>query len=134
MDSDYKLQVSNLNNTVKQAQTDKDGLQQQLDTMKVDLADANKYKQQVLDNSKKNVCVDTDGGQDHYVNGTIKFQSYDSSGKLIATGDSSDDCVTTFINGENTLALREYYCDSNQQVQYDYFVCPNGCSKGVCLK
>lgn len=80
------------------------------------------------------LCLDSDGGQDHYVNGSIKYREYDSNGSVNATSDPSDDCVDTFIGGENKNALREYYCDANNKVQYDYFVCPNGCLKGVCNK
>lgn len=107
--------------------------QQQIHTLQSDVKTADESKNKMLETSKKSICVDTDGGQDHAVNGTIKYRAYDASGNITATSDAGDDCVTTVINGETKTVLREYYCDANQNVQYDYFVCPQGCSKGICL-
>lgn len=88
---------------------------------------------QKLENTKTVSCLDSDGGKDYYVNGQIKFEERDKKGSLTATSDPSDDCVDRVISGVTKKVLREYYCDANNQVQYDYFTCPQGCNKGVCI-
>jgi hypothetical protein len=130
--TDFYVQLKSMQSEMDKIKVDKQRDLQQMEKLQKDLQDASSYKNQVIENNKKNVCLDSDGGQDHYVNGSIKYRKYDDMGNVVATGDSSDDCVDTFINGSNKTALREYYCENNQ-VQYEYFVCPTKCVKGVCL-
>ena len=75
----------------------------------------------------QNVCSDSDGGQDYYVNGEVDYKELDAQKSIKATGGGSDDC-------QDKTTLREYYCDDSKKVQYSYFDCANGCSNGACIK
>ncbi|MGI5828526.1 MAG: hypothetical protein ACOX6V_05910 [Patescibacteria group bacterium] len=131
--NNFQLQIHDLQNQISQTKSEKEKFQEQINTLNEELQEANQYKNTVVENNRKNVCLDSDGGQDYYINGSIMYRRYDENGNITATGDSSDDCVDAFINGETKNVLREYYCDNNQ-VQYSYFVCPNGCLRGVCIE
>ena len=64
-------------------------------------------------------CTDTDGGQSYFVKGIAS--GTDASGTTAQT----DFCIT----GGNQLA--EYYCQNNQ-VAFEIYSCPYGCSDGAC--
>lgn len=71
-------------------------------------------------------CKDTDGGNNYYVRGTASgiklgadyFETYE------------DECLTDNSDGYN---LKESFCKNNQ-VTFEFYNCPNGCNKGVCVK
>lgn len=92
----------------------------------------NSYKQKE-ETQKRKTCFDSDNGLDYYTFGYIEFREYDEFGSLIATSDPFDVCVQAYVKGKYLdNALREYYCDSNNNVQYETVECPNGCFEGVC--
>ncbi|MBN1386570.1 putative metal-binding motif-containing protein, partial [Candidatus Woesearchaeota archaeon] len=58
-------------------------------------------------------CDDTDGGSDYFEFGIVSYDGIDYE----------DVC--------NGSTLTEYYC-SNDMMNYDFYVCENGCSDGAC--
>ncbi|MBM3234213.1 hypothetical protein FJZ19_03895 [Candidatus Pacearchaeota archaeon] len=68
------------------------------------------------------LCSDSDGGQNYYVKGI-------TIGKHLVDGDikHEDVCET------NTLLFEAYCSGDNQLVEYDRYVCPQGCSAGACI-
>ncbi|HIJ99494.1 TPA: hypothetical protein H1011_01560 [archaeon] len=79
------------------------------------------------------ICTDSDGGSDPYTNGSIVYEKYDvNTGSLLATSYPSDMCLSYYNSaGQEVDGLREYYCDSVNDVQYEYYEC--SCSNGVCI-
>ncbi|KKP30891.1 MAG: hypothetical protein UR22_C0035G0001, partial [Parcubacteria group bacterium GW2011_GWC2_32_10] len=62
-------------------------------------------------------CSDSDGGEDYYVKGTIKYGSSDVA---------IDSCKYS-----NTW-VDEYYCGENGDVKSKSEYCPKGCENGAC--
>ena len=86
-------------------------------------------------NEEGKICIDSDNGAKYSEYGYIKFREYDSSGSLSATSDPGDICVSAYIEGRlEEGVLREYYCDSNNNVQYEHYKCANVCSDGICVE
>lgn len=80
-------------------------------------------------------CSDSDGGKNYNVKGAIDYKETDSQGTIIWTGNPSDWCVDAIINGVMKYGvLREYYCDSSNQVGFEHYECPNGCLDGACVQ
>lgn len=134
MKNKYEAQVSELQNSLEKSQLDNEQTRIQINTIEKELEEVKDYKAIVEENNKKNICLDSDGGQDYFTKGTIKYQKYDNNGNVTATSDAGDSCVNAIVGGENKEnVLREYYC-TNNQVQYEHFVCPNGCLNGICVQ
>ena len=77
-------------------------------------------------------CTDTDG-LNYAIAGSVSWRKYDVIGALIATSDPKDQCVDAIIGGVMVNnVLREYYCDTNMNVQYNHVQPPVGktCSAG----
>jgi cell division protein FtsL len=88
---------------------------------------------QLKEGKSMSICVDTDGGKDYNVAGAIKYNKFDPNGSITTSSDTGDICTNANISGQlKGNVLREYYCDTNNQVQYDHYVCPKGCYKGAC--
>ena len=64
-------------------------------------------------------CSDSDGGEDYYVKGTIKYGSSDVA---------IDSCKYS-----NTW-VDEYYCGENGDVKSKSEYCPKGCENGACKR
>ncbi len=62
-------------------------------------------------------CIDSDGGKEYYVKGST------NSNNLIANDGCEDDGVT----------LKEAYCKEGADSAFTSYVCPHGCSNGVCI-
>ena len=65
-------------------------------------------------------CTDSDGGKDYYVKGITskgaeKFE---------------DECISF---KDNSTILQEWYCASDEQVDYDKYQCPQSCIDGACV-
>ncbi len=70
-------------------------------------------------------CTDSDGGQNYYSSGTVKYnlnfeQQYQYQYTL------TDSCSGSTLN--------EYYCDELGNAQTAYYTCMEGCSNGMCKK
>jgi len=67
-------------------------------------------------------CVDTDGGKDYYVKGSVNLI------KAGANVTETDSCM-------DSSKIIEYFCSEDNVITNDHsFSCPNGCSDGVCVK
>jgi len=67
-------------------------------------------------------CIDSDGGLDYYVRGTV--------------GSFSDRCFNEYgeyCNAGSENCLQEFYCEGGSS-RWEQFVCPNGCSNGACVQ
>jgi len=76
----------------------------------------------VGDNSGSNGCVDSDGGKDYYVKGSISQASTGGGG---APSTTEDFCM------QGTVV--EHYCGVSGEVYTENYTCPNGCSGGACI-
>ena len=89
-----------------------------------------------LKSSQQQVCVDTDGGKDYYVKGTV----VSGIGSALLT--SEDQCcrksnsnLTTECGGiMSGNYLDEGICDSNNDPVFTSYECPNGCFNGACVR
>lgn len=74
-------------------------------------------------------CTDSDGGKNYYVRGD--YLGY-YGGTYHMTGTES--CVALDLAGTVNASnyLGEAYCEDNQ-LNYERYTCPNGCSNGVCI-
>lgn len=68
-------------------------------------------------------CTDTDGGLDYYVKGTVTGQNEDAPIKEITS--ATDTC-----DGDT---LYEWICKNSEEYDDEAYICPNGCSDGVCI-
>jgi hypothetical protein len=87
-----------------------------------------------LERNSNKICTDSDNGLNQEVRGDISFRQFDSYGSVMATSDPSDECVDIYAGGSTKNVLREYYCDNNNNVQYEHIECPKGCKAGVCIQ
>ncbi len=69
-------------------------------------------------------CTDSDGGINYKTQGKTSFQEYDAQNRLISSGTAYDRC--------NAQYLREYYCDNNNDMQYQTHDCQGDCQDGAC--
>jgi len=74
-------------------------------------------------------CTDTDNGQNYFVKGNVNYKNGDFVSNVF------DMCTSAIINGtmrENFL--REYFCTSANEVDYEHYQCPVGnCKDGACV-
>jgi hypothetical protein len=78
------------------------------------------------------VCTDSDGGINYYEKGTVTKGS-------ISKTDECGYCTGACIRGQECPpvqcgAVKEYYCSGNDIAETNYYVCPQGCVDGACLK
>lgn len=66
-------------------------------------------------------CVDSDGGLNYYVGGTLQYNPVPGVGYEYSLRDS--------CSGDT---LNEYYCDGDI-ARTEYYLCENGCSESRCL-
>lgn len=66
-------------------------------------------------------CTDTDDGKNYYVKGTATER--DAQGNINTITDQCTDL---------NLSLRESFCKGDT-LAYEYYICPHGCSNGVCI-
>jgi len=66
-------------------------------------------------------CFDSDHGINYYVQGSVSGESANGSGIVNWT----DYCWAGW--------LFEFYCNSEDLVDTDYYICPDGCDNGICL-
>ena len=70
-------------------------------------------------------CTDSDGGKDYYVKGYITSPKFPDQTFY-------DSCFA--VNEGNYKTLVELFCDRNNDIQKEYYDCPNGCKDGACIK
>ena len=68
-------------------------------------------------------CSDSDNGKDYYTKGAITKGS--SRG--------SDECNTNRQFGSNPNLLREYFCNSNDEIDAEWYACSGTCEDGRCI-
>ena len=75
-----------------------------------------------LPSDEEGSCIDSDGGLNYYENGMITINGTQFRGDL---------CLNYYNTEYGTL--REYYCDSDGNVQQELYECPNKCIDGACI-
>jgi len=73
----------------------------------------------VAEGESGKTCVDSDGGKDYFVLGTV--EGYDKHGDFYVVNDSCKE-----------KNLTEYFCKESS-IMYVIYPCPNNCFGGVCL-
>jgi hypothetical protein len=74
-------------------------------------------------------CTDSDNGKDYYSKGSVKTVKYSHS--------FWDNCGTPSAVSYNIKNPGDYvveaYCESNGEVAFAKYECPNGCNDGACI-
>ncbi len=67
-------------------------------------------------------CIDSDGGKDYYVKGTVNPPCAEGA-----------DCGSWIDSCNDDNVLIEYFCDGdNYNDNFEYYECSNGCKDGAC--
>jgi len=105
-----------------------------------------KVNQTISEQKTLKPCIDSDGGKNIYVKGTISGSFINADGDLIDLnqnescdiwGGYAHSCEangTTYDGTPYVCKVWEYYCGNNGQTEYEEIECPNGCNDGACIQ
>ncbi|MDD5253678.1 MAG: hypothetical protein PHG05_01060 [Candidatus Nanoarchaeia archaeon] len=97
----------------------------------------NSASEKVSGLATKEVCIETDGGEDFFEAGRTAGQW--SGGKY---SDIQDTCLKDmadpgYFEGDQFTVdnlVYEYWCDNDGYLKVESYVCPNGCENGACIR
>ena len=64
-------------------------------------------------------CLDSDSGRNYNMTGTT----------IASNGNQTDYCDATYP----TWNLVEFFCNENDLLQSEWYLCSNGCDNGACI-
>jgi len=77
----------------------------------------------VSESNESSTCQDSDGGKDYYIRGEITSDM----------NQGFDECNTNGQFGANPNLLREYYCNSENEIDVEWVTCTGSCESGRCV-
>ena len=89
-------------------------------------------QQNATQNASANVslgCNDSDKGKDYYVFGIITL-----NGETKGNDSCAELANETYIFAEKGKYLNEYFCSNDSTFSKEFYICPDGCEKGICAR